>query len=835
MRFFVTLILLFLCALSASAETLLPAEITANDRNDYAGTIGMDFIITPSGNRIVDSLGFYDDSRDGLQTAHRVAVWNDTTGLKLAEVTVPSGTGGYLYKGFRFAPIASGPITLNANTAYTIGAETFVGIDTWLDYSRTPINPYYIGANSWWCRWIAGFAKPTDGEGQSWTERYIYGVPNMGRVTTAHNPSPGNDTNLTFGTPVTNQAQVILGFNTARDASDLTNVNPDVTGHYLYIKANSSNFNGVTPIYIPGGTPDPNESVSYLATLNLNTNYYWKVDESINGSGANSPQTITGPAWSFITLDTQGVTVAVDPDTRYQIFEGFGTSSMHQWTPLWYANYTPAIRDDIMDTFYTLNNNGLGAKICRFFMPHGDNPAHTHYQAIPDCGRAPFEPEDGVYDWDGHECILWAAQGAADRGAIMFTYEISPPYWMTVSGCTAGGVNGASNMIPGMEWRYAQHVAEELKHFRDAWGINFDYVTVMGEAEQDWWVYGGQSPGCHMESDQAIILLRETVAALAAYGLDAKITAFDPFATTYTSYLDDILQSDVEPDLPIITTHQYYDTVASMQTWKSRADQYNKRLWQTEWGNWWDAGWPDERPIEQSQTYAEKIHDALKIMKVNAWIIWEPALVFDEEPQGLVPRKAYWPIAHYSRHVRPGMQMIEATESLAECKTTAWIDPAGPGDRRLEIITYNSGNALLETDYDLSSFDGIEILEVRRSYLNSANENYNPIAFNAVNQGIFTLDIDAKTIVTISARYPGCTTYIPGDVSGLQGQPDCYTDIIDVLRLAQSWLSIDPTVNIIDGGGGPAGQIDLFDVSKLADNWTQCNDRDDPGCTWTGP
>ncbi|MHC5122475.1 MAG: hypothetical protein ACYSO7_13360 [Planctomycetota bacterium] len=78
---------------SISAETLLPPVIPSEQRNDFAGTVGMDFYITDTGSRVVDSLGFYDDGQEGLQAAHRVAVWNDTTGLKIAEVTVPSGTG----------------------------------------------------------------------------------------------------------------------------------------------------------------------------------------------------------------------------------------------------------------------------------------------------------------------------------------------------------------------------------------------------------------------------------------------------------------------------------------------------------------------------------------------------------------------------------------------------------------------------------------------------------------------------------------------------------------------------------------------------------------------
>ena len=75
-------------------------------------------------------------------------------------------------------------------------------------------------------------------------------------------------------------------------------------------------------------------------------------------------------------VSSTGVNVSISPDTKYQIFEGFGQGNMHQWTPLWYKKYNSTILGEILDTLYTLKAKGLDLKICRFLMPVSDNPSH---------------------------------------------------------------------------------------------------------------------------------------------------------------------------------------------------------------------------------------------------------------------------------------------------------------------------------------------------------------------------------------------------------------------------------------------------------------------------
>ncbi|MBN1795144.1 MAG: hypothetical protein JW804_00570 [Sedimentisphaerales bacterium] len=115
-------------------------------------------------------------------------------------------------------------------------------------------------------------------------------------------------------------------------------------------------------------------------------------------------------------------TVSVNPDIRYQVFEGFGEGTMDQFTPYYYNEYPAESRIDYLDKLYTLDNNGLGLVICRVPMPVGDAPGHAHmnrfYGQNKKCPPS-FEPEDGEFSWDDprHKEILWKAQGAAARRA----------------------------------------------------------------------------------------------------------------------------------------------------------------------------------------------------------------------------------------------------------------------------------------------------------------------------------------------------------------------------------------------------------------------------------
>lgn len=444
----------------------------------------------------------------------------------------------------------------------------------------------------------------------------------------------------------------------------------------------------------------------------------------------------------------RSASVAIDPSIKYQVIEGWGEGSMDTFIPVWYYQFRKKTRDQFLDSLYTMKDNGLGLNICRFLMPVGDNPEHDHMIALPPVANVAFEPEEGVFTWAGHEDILWHAEGARDRGATMWAGWYAPPYWLTVSGCSAGSVDGTSNnLAAGKEARYAEHICDVLKHFGDEWDINFDYISNLNEPDLNCWVAGGGQPNNHVDPEQAIVIIRTLGERLKKEGLTPKIQAFDSGWTKSYTYLDKLLKSDIEPLLSVLSCHQYHTTDEVMDVWHQRAVKYNKSLWSTEWGDWANAGYPDNKPYQQALRHARKIHDGLKILKANAWVIWEPGFLFDVNALGMDRRKAYWVVAHYSRHVRPGYQQIYSQDSVEDCKTTAWISPDG---KTLVLVTFNEGDSDVKINYDLSKFSNVNIREIR---LTSKTQDYAEIkaAKNASRK--LTMEMPSGSIMTITASY----------------------------------------------------------------------------------
>lgn len=442
--------------------------------------------------------------------------------------------------------------------------------------------------------------------------------------------------------------------------------------------------------------------------------------------------------------------VSIDPAVKYQTFEGWGEGGMDTFTPAWYTLFRPEIHEMILDSMYTMKGSkigkGLGLNICRFLMPMGDDPEHDHMKFMIPLANKPFEAEDGVFTWEGHEDILWRAKGAQKRGAKMWASFYSPPYWLTVSGCTGGSVDGKSNnLIEGKEERFAKHICDILKHFRDEWSIDFDYVAPINEPEANWWKAQGGSPGCHVTAEQAIVIIRELDKKLKAYGFDPEIHAFDAAYSNYYWYLDILLESDIEKLFSVITCHQYHSSEETMPVWRQRAVEYKKSLWMTEWGDWANAGYPNNKPYKQAMIYANKLHDAMKKMKVNAWIIWEPGFIYDADMFWLKPRKAYWVVAQYSRHIRPGYQQIDSKDSDKDCKTTAWI---GENGKKLVLVSVNNSKDEISVSYDLSRFKGVKIDEVR---VTSETQDYAEIKTEQKTSGRLEMSMSGGSVMTISA------------------------------------------------------------------------------------
>lgn len=246
-----------------------------------------------------------DPDGDGLIEEHRVTLWLDSDGSKVTEVIVPAGTGGQLVGSFRYAAIPEGVIKLEANTAYVVSAKMTNVEDAWLEEEELTPDYYFIGDNiddstTWEPRWGFGGDIPDMQYHTGW----FYGNVNIwaGVPTCAFEPVPEDDA-IGVGTPVDDTTvDVDMSWKTGLDRIT-QEVNAAITSHYLYITdANSTSFEGVDPITISAGSPTEPTAEYTLTGAAYDTTYYWRVDESVNDSGPEDPNTIIGGVWDFTTL-----------------------------------------------------------------------------------------------------------------------------------------------------------------------------------------------------------------------------------------------------------------------------------------------------------------------------------------------------------------------------------------------------------------------------------------------------------------------------------------------------------------------------------------------------
>jgi len=118
--FFLTALLAVLCVPAVSSAAVLQSTANIAPRVDGPWNIGMEFQVTS--NTAVNALGVWEDT-SLLQLSHDVGLWlpGNVTNIPDFQATVPSGTGGTLIDGFRYALIGS-DVVLTPGNNYVIGA-----------------------------------------------------------------------------------------------------------------------------------------------------------------------------------------------------------------------------------------------------------------------------------------------------------------------------------------------------------------------------------------------------------------------------------------------------------------------------------------------------------------------------------------------------------------------------------------------------------------------------------------------------------------------------------------------------------------------------------------
>jgi galactan endo-1,6-beta-galactosidase len=409
----------------------------------------------------------------------------------------------------------------------------------------------------------------------------------------------------------------------------------------------------------------------------------------------------------------------IDPLKSYGRWEGWGASLS------WWANVF-GDNDTLADLFYTLGTvsyggrsyPGLGMNVVRYNLGACTSatigtppvsmvasPNIPRYKQIEGYWLDWYstDPTSASWNWQADANQRRMMGRARDRGANVFElFSVSPLWWMCVNHNPSGAADGGNNLQP---WNYRQHatyLATVAKYAHDNWGVGFSSVAAFNEPAAPWWRADGPQEGCHLDPSIQQQVLRHLRTELDSRGLGwAEITASDESTYAMATATWNSFPPAVRSLVGRVDVHgyEYGNTGGPRSALYSAVHADGRRLWQSEYGEGWNHG----------LYLAYNLSLDLRYLHPTAWCYWQPVdgltwgLVEASYPDpttitgalGAVSNK-YFVLAQYTRHIRPGMAIIDSGD---QATVAAYDAPAG----RLVLVTV-CGDSPQRITYDLSRF-----------------------------------------------------------------------------------------------------------------------------------
>ena len=417
------------------------------------------------------------------------------------------------------------------------------------------------------------------------------------------------------------------------------------------------------------------------------------------------------------------VTMTVDPQTNWGTWRGWGSSLA------WWANQF-GDRDDVADVLYTLKTvpfsgnegtqslPGLGFNVIRYNVGGtGDKPIiHDNtlkplnnpatlpaFKRIPTfwLDGASSKPASASWDWsvDSHQRAMM--QKARDRGANVFElFSNSPPWWMCRNSSTAGSDTGTGdNLRPEDYQNFAIYLSTVAQYSKDHWGVRFTSVEPFNESSSGWWKYPANQEGCHFDMSTQNAVIGHLRGEMDKRGLKSTpISASDENTVDGAVKSWNALTPGSQTSVGQINTHGYQGDKGDRAGLYNLAKSAGKELWNSEYG---------ENDVT-GLSLANNLTLDMRHLHPKVWCYWQP---FDGSGWGLIQAKPgdnwiglanpkYFVLAQYTRHIRPGMTLIDSGDD----NTVAAHDAR---KHRLVLVTTNHETPQWIT-YDLSKFERVK-------------------------------------------------------------------------------------------------------------------------------
>ena len=408
------------------------------------------------------------------------------------------------------------------------------------------------------------------------------------------------------------------------------------------------------------------------------------------------------------------------------VFEGWGTSLC------WWANrlgYSDTLSQQAADLFY--GDNGLRLNIMRYNIGGGDDPTHSHItrtdSAVPGWMKWDEAQQRYVYDYtaDHNQLnVMLRAVKAAGENALVEVFSNSPPYFMTVSGCSSGGKDPVSNNLrEDCYTEFAEYLVHVTDYIQRELGVTVASLSPMNEPNTNYWHYfSDKQEGCHFDAGAAQSrIIEEVAAALGRYGItNVLISASDETSPDKQLEAWHAYSEAARAAIGRMNTHSY--SVDGIHELGRLVREQNLHLWMSEVDGSDTAG-QNAGEMGSALWFGQKIISDLNALSPSAWVMWQVidnhmsaqgyhgnrdygmvdvshgfwgVAVADHDREEIILTQKYYGMGQFTRYIRPGSTIIH-------CGSDA-IAAYDPSKKELAIVALNTSASEREVAFDLSSF-----------------------------------------------------------------------------------------------------------------------------------
>ncbi|KAI1296235.1 glycoside hydrolase superfamily [Xylaria venustula] len=406
------------------------------------------------------------------------------------------------------------------------------------------------------------------------------------------------------------------------------------------------------------------------------------------------------------------ITTTIAASSNYGVWDGWGTSLA--WWAAAFGN-----RDDLATAVFSLEDvslngvtlPGLGLTIVRYNAGATTTNSIDGDSIVESPDIDPTRLVEGYWlDWTSSDPTssswLWSQdanqramlQKAQSHGANLFELFSNSPIWWQLNNHNPSGSNdGSSDNL--QTWNHQQaavYLSTIALYAKNNWGITFHSVEAFNEPSASWWNgLTGTQEGCHFDVATQQDVLPYLRSELDSRGLNSVLISasdentYDVAISTWNG-----LNSTAKAAVGQINVHGYQYGDGDRTTLYNQAQSASKKLWNSEYG-------------ESDATGSELISNVIldfRWLHPTGWVYWQ---IVDGGGWGLItgdnaalslsgPTQKYYVLALLTRHIRPGMRILDAGSdyAIAAYDTTA---------HKLVIVAVNWGSAQY-LNFDLSQF-----------------------------------------------------------------------------------------------------------------------------------